>query len=355
MHYTLLTAVSVPQFHEDKAGDAKIAAMLLELEMQLLSVPEEKRDEIWQIKWKRDKLREFATTFARDVDNAVLEKMAPFASEAESQYLEFFDETEDLIYQYENGGTNCILHPDGTIESLYANRNFWVENGKLILSRNSQKTEKDLHQLKLLQNYPNKKLYKSYSEMADDYGYCYDEDHKAYGYYANPNTIWDWYVLGGRWPDWFLVKNTCREYVVAPTEEELPCPDGYMWVCAARKKDIEWEIMRRWRTECETAEFYRLKEIFESKTIPKDSHLCVTVRGLERWGCLLYWNGLTLDVFLRMHNADPQAMYPYAYSYLKGGEYNAGEQNSDEWRQELAEFIESVSPCDVLVGIDYHI
>lgn len=355
MHFTLLTAVSVPPFHTNKKEDNEIAASLRELEIQLSSIPKEKRDEIWQIEWKRDRLRQFATTFARDVDNAVWEEMAPFAAEADEEYLKFYNETEELTCQYETGGTDCILHPDGKIESLYANRDFRAENGKLILSCNSRKTEKDLRQLKLLQNYPNKKLYKSYSEMADDHGYYYDEDHKAYGYYLNPNTLWDWYVLGGRWPDWFLVKNTCREYVIAPSEEEIPCPDGYMWVCAARKKDIEWEVMRKWRTECETAEFYRLEDIFKSKIIPQDSHLCITNRGLERWGCLLYWKGLTLDAFLRMQNADPKAMYPHAFSYLASGEYNEGEQNSDEWRQELAEFIDSVSPCDVLVGIDYHI
>ena len=27
----------------------------------------------------------------------------------------------------------------------------------------------------------------------------------------------------------------------------IPCPEGYKWVCAARKKDIEWQTMRDWR------------------------------------------------------------------------------------------------------------
>lgn len=355
MHFTLLTAVSVPQFHKDKAVDDQIAATLQELEMQLSSIPEDKKDKAWQIKWKRDRLRQFATTFARDVDEAVWKKMAPFATETDPEYLEFYDETEGLINEYENGGTDCILYPDGKIESLYANKNFRVENGKLILSRNSQKTEKDLHGLKLLRRYPNKKLYKSYMEMAEKYGYIYDEDNKAYGYYTNPNSIWDWYAIGGRWPDWFLVKNTCHEYVAAPTEELIPCPEGYMWVCAARKRDIEWQIMRKWRTEWETKEFYKLKEIFDSKSAPKDSHMCITDRGVEQWGRLLYWKGITLDLFLRMHDADPGALYPNSHSYLTKGEYSEGEQNSDEWRQELEEFIESVPPCDVLVGIDYHI
>lgn len=355
MHFTLLTAVSVPQFHKDKNKDDQIAAILQELETQLSSISEAEKDKAWQIKWKRDRLRQFATTFARDVDDAVWGKMAPFAAETDPQYLEFNDETGDLIDEYENDGTDCILYPDGKIESLYANKNFRVENGKLILSQNSKNTEKDLQQLKLLQNYPNKKLYKSYKEMAEDHGYMYDEDNKAYGYYTNPNTIWDWYVIGGRWPNWFLVKNTCCEYIIAPTEEPAPCPEGYMWVCAARKQEIQWEIMRKWRTECRTKEFYMLKEILISQTVPKDSYLRITDKGIEEWGELIFWEGETLEEYLLLHNADPESIYPSSFSYLADGEYSEGERDSDEWRQELAGFIESVSPCDVLVGIDYHI
>lgn len=355
MHYTLLTAVSVPQFHTNKKDDDKVAAVLRELDMQLSYTPKGVKDEIRQTKRRQGAIRQFAKTFARDVGHAVWERMAPFALDAEPQYLEFHDETRGLISQYKNDGTDCILYPDGKIESLHSNHDIRVVNGKLILSCNSRKSEKDLLQLRLLQNYPNQKLYKSYSEMADDYGYSFDEDHAAYGYYLNPNTKWDWYFLGGSQPDWFLVKNTCREYVVAPTDEAVPCPEGYMWVCAARKKDIEWEIMRQWRTDCATAEFYKLKEIFESKAKPKDSHMRVTKRGIERSDQLLYWDGITKDVYLRMHNADPEVPYPDADSYLAAGEFSERKSNLEDWQQELAEFIESVSPCDVLVGIGYHI
>jgi hypothetical protein len=33
------------------------------------------------------------------------------------------------------------------------------------------------------------------------YGYNYHEDQKAYGYWANPDTKWDWFVIGGRFSD----------------------------------------------------------------------------------------------------------------------------------------------------------
>ena len=355
MHYTLLTAVSIPQSLEDKEGDQKIIGYLKELDMRLAAIPEEKQDEIRRIKRLKAEYRQYATAFARAVNEAVSQEMEPFAEEADSQYLEFVDETEELKKQYENGGTNCVLYPDGKIEEVYDSLDFRLTNGELELSAKSTKTEEDLRQMKLLPNYPYKSLYGSYLEMAEKQGCYYDEKHKAYGYYTNPNAIWDWYVLGGRWPDRFLVKNACREYIAAPMDDPIPCPEGYMWVCAARKQEIEWEVMRKWRTECRTKEFYRLKEILTSQTVPKDSYLRITDRGIEIWGELIFWEGETLDEYLRLHNADSEAIYPHAYSYLAKGEYNESYRDSDEWRQELEEFIESVPPCDVLVGIDYHI
>ena len=64
-----------------------------------------------------------------------------------------------------------------------------------------------------LVNYPLKKLYKTLGEYAEQYhGYVYNEEEQGYGYYSNPNAFYDWYVIGGRWPRVFLVKESCTEY-----------------------------------------------------------------------------------------------------------------------------------------------
>ena len=63
--------------------------------------------------------------------------------------------------------------------------------------------------------------------------------------------MWDWYQIGGRWPVTFLVKADCTEYSFGERSwgnysKKYPAPEGYMWVSAARKKDICWDVMRSW-------------------------------------------------------------------------------------------------------------
>lgn len=49
--------------------------------------------------------------------------------------------------------------------------------------------------------------YKSYDEfMKNYYGYSWNEEACAYGYYCNPDAKWDWYVEGGRWPGMLKLK-----------------------------------------------------------------------------------------------------------------------------------------------------
>jgi len=61
--------------------------------------------------------------------------------------------------------------------------------------------------------------------------------------------FYDWCVIGGRWPRRFLVKESCKEYSIGERswddiDRKIDAPEGYFWVAAARKKDIEWQAMR---------------------------------------------------------------------------------------------------------------
>lgn len=107
--------------------------------------------------------------------------------------------------------------------------------------------------MKALPDYPMKKLYATFEGYAKNYRFHeYHEDKQAFGYYCNPEARWDWFVIGGRWPVTFLVKDTCTEYSLGERtwgdeNTVYTVPEGYMWVSAARKKDIEWEAMRNWQ------------------------------------------------------------------------------------------------------------
>lgn len=51
--------------------------------------------------------------------------------------------------------------------------------------------------------YPNKKLYPDFQSFADDGWIPFNEEVQKYGYFCNPNAMWDWYSIGGRWADMF--------------------------------------------------------------------------------------------------------------------------------------------------------
>lgn len=38
------------------------------------------------------------------------------------------------------------------------------------------------------------------------HGYEFDKTHNTYGYWYNPNSKWDWYVIGGRWKGYLFNK-----------------------------------------------------------------------------------------------------------------------------------------------------
>lgn len=58
------------------------------------------------------------------------------------------------------------------------------------------------------------------------------------------SCLFDWYEIGGRWPNMFLVPVNCIECI--ESEDVCICVvNGYKWVMAARKKDIDWKKMKR--------------------------------------------------------------------------------------------------------------
>jgi len=75
---------------------------------------------------------------------------------------------------------------------------------------------------------------------------------------TNPQAFWDWFEVGGRWSHVFLVKNDCaniikgEHYHVTENEEQLDRPEGYKWVAGAKKKDIEWDLMKELAIEIAT-------------------------------------------------------------------------------------------------------
>ena len=81
--------------------------------------------------------------------------------------------------------------------------------------------------------------YKNFEEWVTNWhGASFSEENKAYGYFSNPNAKWDWYVLGGRWENYFcLKKNVLSNYPNKKIEDRI-------YADMAKVKDIDFEAMQ---------------------------------------------------------------------------------------------------------------
>lgn len=153
--------------------------------------------------------------------------------------------------------------------------------------------------------HPRKRLYASFEDYAEnERGFSYDEEHGGYGYICNPNVMWDWYQIGGRWPEMFLIKDSCIDYSVGERswcngDVKLVAPEGYIWVCAAKKKDIEWQVMREWREKKARERFSKLEKIFVTGQYEEDFRGSITPQGVLCYGEMVYFKGETVEDYLK--------------------------------------------------------
>lgn len=105
-----------------------------------------------------------------------------------------------------------------------------------------------------------KEHYPTLKDLAEDwFGYEYNDEKGAYGYYHNPDAKWDWWVPGGRWEGYLKEKEGCLSnmtYFDAVDWDNMEIPfclvdtDGNWhekgkmgwWACVSDEKDgDEWE------------------------------------------------------------------------------------------------------------------
>ncbi|MBR1742834.1 MAG: hypothetical protein IJ733_13390 [Lachnospiraceae bacterium] len=376
MHYATIVTVEVEPNIFDEAFAAIAKGKIRSLEREMEREPE--RKSLLKTVIEEEKLNSttFSCSMAGEV-NYLLERYNYNTDDPE--YLEFDDRTEEYMEEYANYMTNLIRFPNGRIytESSYS---FWekyqIVDGKVC--------EKDWGPLKHLKrtkrckrmqvrlNVPLKEYYKTLADyVEDEHGTPYHEEQEAYGYYYNPDGYFDWYQIGGRWPDTFLVKKECEEYGIADRsfmcgEEETPAPEGYRWTCAARKKDIEWQAMYDWIISSLKKDYLKWKEAFETKAIPEESYAVLRENDIYRYGDILYRNGETEEEYVKRNYWYFDEKYPICvYSYLHDGIWNEKEsfiydkENSrieerSSFRKEFTEFLEGLSEETVLVRVDCH-
>lgn len=357
MHFSVFINVEVPHVEDEPELDAGVLEEMEKLRQKMSEPNPNFMHGIYL-----EQLHAKTSAFARDVVSQVESFMEPYYDQTEDEeYLDFSDETERLQKEYEEGTTDCFLTPDGKLvmpRDEPIRYRFVIRDG-IVYEKSSKygkpdKRTKSAKKLRALTNYPYKRIYKSLAEYAEkEYSWFWNEEEQAYGYYYNPNSVYDWYVIGGRWPNMFLVKDTCEEYCrgeVRDDSDSAPVPEGYRWVSAARKRDIEWEVMHSFHREAAIRNYHEYVRCFAEQRLPEHSFCSLAEDGIRSWNKIVYVKGETLDEYLtRTGYGDGAKPYPIPYGYISDGEFFSKCSET-----ELAEYIESVPDDDVLVCIDCH-
>ena len=373
MHFLTLAILEIPEVREHKELDKQIVEALKELELQ-----KQIETKNFMLDFTIGRFQNLQSSFSRAVNDGVSELMYPYcASMEDPEYLEFEDRTEKLREEYESV-VDCIKLPQGTIVEQYGDPlwgRFVVRDGKVFQrdagSLHHEKRTKKAKRMVALPNYPRKKLYKSFEKYAEERcGFSFDEKHQGYGYYYNPNAIWDWYSIGGRWPEMFLVKDDCTEYSIGErswcnSDRKSEAPEGYRWVCAARKKDIAWDAMRDWRNQKAAERFHKLEQMFLAGKTDPDFHGEIVPDGVMHWGELVYRKGSTLEEYLEGYGIPGSWKYPVgSHDIVDEGQWLSKDDSvldaesekyvPVDWRSCIDGYIDDVDEDTVLVAVDYH-
>lgn len=368
MHCKTLVTVHMPTVEEDPHENAVVMQSIESLQVQKEELAKNIMAEITLCS-----LMGRTTNFARQLVAAVEEVMAPYSAEASEEYMEFADMTEELKADYAKS-VDCLKLPNGKIVECgsypYSSK-YSIVDGKASQNevgplRHTKRT-KQSRKIQYLPNCPRQRVYKTFEKYAEDYrGYEYNEEEKGYGFYGNPNAMWDWYQIGGRWPVTFLVKADCTEYSFGERSwgnysKKYPAPEGYMWVSAARKKDICWDVMRSWYTAQNTERYNKLKKAFQSGNLPDESHGELRENGIFCYGECAYAAEETLDEYLARVGIPKSWKYPIGVTDIVDVEkwfsrYDiCGWKDDNCWHECIDTYIDDIDSETVLVSVDYHI
>ena len=168
----------------------------------------------------------------------------------------------------------------------------------------------------------------------------------------------------------FLVKDTCTEYSFGERswgndDEDFPCPEGYMWVSAARKKDIEWDVMKQWYLEQAKKRFTALESMFVTGLMEPGKYMQVKEGCVYSFLDLIYKIGETEDEYLARMKVVDDRKYPVSFCDLiddddwlsQGHDYQNPDREEElalTWEETIQQFIEDQDDDDVLVSVDYH-
>lgn len=291
MHFRSLLTVYLPAVEPDPEWEKEVADQVKQMREsqpeQLDSIGRKVMLDIFY-----EGMNNISTTFGREVTPVIRDVMERFNCGTEDKrFLEFDDRTGEALRDY-NAIVDCMRLPDGRIVEEYPApqwHKFIIKDGKVYQREagplHHPKRTKAAKKISVVPNYPRKKLYgNSFDRYIEEATYLTrNEETGKYGEWYNPDGVYDWYSIGGRWPRMFLVKNECTEYSLGESpmfssNEKSSAPEGYRWVCCARKKDIQWDVMREWLNARATDRYNKLKVMFETGVKDESIHGTILIQ-----------------------------------------------------------------------------
>jgi hypothetical protein len=216
--------------------------------------------------------------------------------------------------------------------------------------------------------------------MEDYYGYDYEPEEMAWGYWHNPNAKWDWSSIGGRWRGFFPLKEGATLNYIGKSGLGDNKPDYDTDI--AFKKDIDFDKLKNeWRKEGEEAwekynevqkneprrqELNKLAQPYRDqmltdKTVKIPDDIQNELEPLERakYNFIFENNGQTKEEFMKNYIPSTHAVVKDGEWYEKGkmGWFAivSNEKEKCSWKQEWFDLINSADDNDIFVLVDCHI
>ena len=318
---------------------------------------------------------------ANNLEDHLIPVLAPFDEQTEEEkYREFEDRTEEAKADFENDTMRVVRFPDGSIHSIYDdafNKFFFVEEDKIYAfgpngDRKSKLQTEESKALELVTDYPVKSWYPSFEAYCDEHRGFVKASDGRWGYTCNPNAKWDWWQIGGRFPNQFLVPAGLQDCIPSAKDDDgepaIP-PEGYQYADAARKKDICWDVMRKIAVDTVEKRYQKCVKAFETKDLTDFGPLCrILDEGISAWGEMLYLKGETLDEYKARKGAtdlDRYMCHTYAFIDRNGdwagsgdmGWFGISSNDKDErvWNDEIQKLMNEAKDDDFLAIVDCHI
>ena len=381
MHYTLLVAIEIPKGKnmEQVRNDTNLACP-----KDNKSAPEGMIDSTGvKISDSFTKFFMKRSDFETMIEGLADIMLAPYCQGTENpEYLSLWDRTDDGLEKYETGYADFVKMPDGRVlpkDNYGFSRQYEVFNGQVYRKRFGQlhhrKRTKKARRFQVLPSRSFKEIYPTFDDfMKRWWGAEYEEDTGRYGYYINPNGMWDGYQIGGRWPFRFLTKRDVSMKVrgelpfLSDEVSEWPAPDGYQWIAGAMKGDIAWGIMQEFYRNEHREQFHRYEQWLQEGEIPEkyESDYQISNDTIISWGDIVYHQGETEENYLRRVGLGPECHYPIYTAAILDTEglrtiydtdmkgYEKDEKVRQAWARRVSDFIAKQPEDMLLLSVDCH-